>query len=64
MKKSLNEIILRNLLQERNLAYAKRTANIQSNLPTDKIDSRIEVLNAAIELQHQEILKDGIERDE
>lgn len=54
--KTLNEKVLRNLLTEREMAYAKRTANIHANLPTDRLDRRIEVLNAAIDEHHKMIL--------
>lgn len=59
IKKSLNEMVLRNLLIERELAYAKCSANIKANLPTDKLDSRIAALNVAIEEHHKMILNES-----
>lgn len=46
--RSLNTIISENLRNELNMAKAKRTALVNSGLPCDKIEERIQVLNAAI----------------
>ena len=60
MKSSLNEKILCNILNELNMAKAKRSALKQSNLPCDKVERRIEVLEKAKRLHEISMLKDAI----
>ncbi|UOF78852.1 hypothetical protein [Caudoviricetes sp.] len=53
MKKSLNELILLNLLTELNMAKGKRIALESAKLTTDRIDARIEVLETMINRQRE-----------
>lgn len=53
MTKSLNNQVLLNLLTELNMAKGKRKVLETSNLATDKIEARIEVLETMIERQRE-----------
>ena len=46
--KTLNQQIIQNILTELNMAKAKRSALVRSDLATDRIDSRIEYLESKL----------------
>lgn len=58
--KSLDHQILQNLLNELNLARAKRYNNINADLPLDVIDNRIEVLTEAIKKVKCEMIEQAL----
>lgn len=58
---SLNETILRNLLQERNLAIAKKSLFEQSGEPVPKhFTDRLDSVECAIRL-HEQMIMDEVE---
>ena len=55
--RSLNQQIILNILTELNMAKAKRSALVRSDLATDRIDSRIAYLESKLGEIEKEVVK-------
>ena len=55
--RSLNEIVLANILTELNMAKAKQSVLREKGMDTDKIDARVAALEAA-RVEHERMILD------